>query len=118
MTDTESSQEYGSAAAESLSGGFDPLFIRESAALGQKYGCREDRSQQQHHRSSHDEARRKLYEVPVGFKYFVDGLLHGSLGFAGEESAGASFLRRDGMVWTTDKDGIIAALLAARSRPK
>ena len=56
---------------------------------------------------------RKLYEVPVGFKYFVDGLLHGHLGFAGEESAGASFLRRDGTVWTTDKDGIIAALLAA-----
>jgi phosphoglucomutase len=56
---------------------------------------------------------RKLYEVPVGFKYFVDGLLHGALGFAGEESAGSSFLRRDGTVWTTDKDGITAALLAA-----
>ena len=56
---------------------------------------------------------RKLYEVPVGFKYFVDGLLHGRLGFAGEESAGSSFVRRDGSVWTTDKDGIIAALLAA-----
>ena len=56
---------------------------------------------------------RKLYEVPVGFKYFVDGLLNGRLGFGGEESAGASFLRRDGGVWTTDKDGIIAALLAA-----
>lgn len=56
---------------------------------------------------------RKLYEVPVGFKYFVDGLRNGQLGFAGEESAGASFLRRDGKVWTTDKDGIIAALLAA-----
>jgi phosphoglucomutase len=56
---------------------------------------------------------RKLYEVPVGFKYFVDGLLRGSLGFAGEESAGSSFLRLDGTVWTTDKDGIIAALLAA-----
>jgi len=56
---------------------------------------------------------RKLYEVPVGFKYFVDGLLHGSLGFAGEESAGSSFARMDGSVWTTDKDGIIAALLAA-----
>ncbi len=55
----------------------------------------------------------KLYEVPVGFKYFVDGLLHGDLGFAGEESAGSSFLRRNGKVWTTDKDGIIAALLAA-----
>jgi phosphoglucomutase len=56
---------------------------------------------------------RKLYEVPVGFKWFVDGLLDGSLGFAGEESAGASFLRRDGSVWTTDKDGIIPCLLAA-----
>ena len=61
---------------------------------------------------------RKLYEVPVGFKYFVDGLLHGKLGFAGEESAGASFLRRDGTVWTTDKDGIIAALLAAEITAK
>ncbi|MGA2600571.1 MAG: phosphoglucomutase (alpha-D-glucose-1,6-bisphosphate-dependent) [Bryobacteraceae bacterium] len=56
---------------------------------------------------------RGLYEVPVGFKYFVDGLLDGWLGFTGEESAGASFLRRDGSVWTTDKDGIIAALLSA-----
>jgi phosphoglucomutase len=56
---------------------------------------------------------RKLYEVPVGFKWFVDGLLKGWLGFAGEESAGASFLRRDGTVWTTDKDGIVVALLAA-----
>ncbi len=56
---------------------------------------------------------RRLYEVPVGFKWFVEGLLDGSLGFGGEESAGASFLRRDGGVWTTDKDGIIPALLAA-----
>jgi phosphoglucomutase len=56
---------------------------------------------------------RKLYEVPVGFKWFVDGLLDGSLGFGGEESAGASFLRRDGGVWTTDKDGIVPALLSA-----
>ncbi len=56
---------------------------------------------------------RKLYEVPVGFKWFVDGLLDGSLGFGGEESAGASFLRLDGGVWTTDKDGIVPALLAA-----
>jgi phosphoglucomutase len=56
---------------------------------------------------------RKLYEVPVGFKWFVDGLLSGSLGFGGEESAGASFVRLDGNVWTTDKDGIIPALLAA-----
>jgi len=56
---------------------------------------------------------RRLYEVPVGFKWFVDGLLDGSLGFGGEESAGASFLRRDGSVWTTDKDGLILGLLAA-----
>lgn len=56
---------------------------------------------------------RRLVEVPVGFKWFVPGLLDGSLGFGGEESAGASFLRRDGSVWTTDKDGIIMALLAA-----
>jgi phosphoglucomutase len=56
---------------------------------------------------------RKLVELPVGFKWFVDGLIDSSLGFAGEESAGASFLRRDGSAWTTDKDGIILGLLAA-----
>ena len=56
---------------------------------------------------------RRLYEVPVGFKWFVAGLLDGSLGFGGEESAGATFSRRDGRVWTTDKDGITSALLAA-----
>ena len=56
---------------------------------------------------------RALVEVPVGFKWFVEGLLNGGLGFGGEESAGASFLRRDGVVWSTDKDGIILALLAA-----
>ncbi|BAG23557.1 MULTISPECIES: phosphoglucomutase (alpha-D-glucose-1,6-bisphosphate-dependent) [Streptomyces] len=56
---------------------------------------------------------RTLVEVPVGFKWFVDGLYDGSLGFGGEESAGASFLRRDGRVWTTDKDGILLALLAS-----
>jgi phosphoglucomutase len=56
---------------------------------------------------------RRLVETPVGFKWFVDGLIGGDFGFAGEESAGASFLRRDGTVWTTDKDGIIAGLVAA-----
>ncbi|RDH79592.1 alpha-D-glucose phosphate-specific phosphoglucomutase [Mycolicibacterium moriokaense] len=56
---------------------------------------------------------RKLVEVPVGFKWFVDGLISGTIGFGGEESAGASFLRRDGSTWTTDKDGIILALLAS-----
>ena len=61
---------------------------------------------------------RKLYEVPVGFKWFVDGLLDGSLGFGGEESAGASFARLDGTVWTTDKDGMILALLSAEITAK
>jgi phosphoglucomutase len=56
---------------------------------------------------------RTVYEVPVGFKWFVDGLLDGSLGFGGEESAGASCLRLDGTAWTTDKDGIVPALLSA-----
>jgi phosphoglucomutase len=56
---------------------------------------------------------RRLVEVPVGFKWFVEGLIDGSLGFGGEESAGATFLRRDGSVWTTDKDGLIPNLLAA-----
>jgi phosphoglucomutase len=57
--------------------------------------------------------KRRLVEVPVGFKWFVDGLLAGTIGFAGEESSGATFLRRDGTVWTTDKDGIVPDLLAA-----
>ncbi|HEV2173322.1 MAG TPA: phosphoglucomutase, alpha-D-glucose phosphate-specific, partial [Nitrospira sp.] len=61
---------------------------------------------------------RTLMEVPVGFKWFVDGLLDGSLGFGGEESAGASFLRFDGTVWSTDKDGIIMDLLAAEMMAK
>jgi phosphoglucomutase len=60
-----------------------------------------------------DEIGRRLLEVPVGFKWFVPGLLDGSVGFGGEESAGASFLRRNGEPWTTDKDGIILALLAS-----
>jgi phosphoglucomutase len=62
--------------------------------------------------------RRRLIEVPVGFKWFVDGLIGGSLGFGGEESAGASFLRTDGSVWTTDKDGLILGLLAAEMTAK
>ncbi len=60
-----------------------------------------------------EKIKRKVIEVPVGFKWFVDGLLNATMGFVGEESAGASFLRRDGSVWTTDKDGIIAGLLSA-----
>ncbi|MEJ5867303.1 phosphoglucomutase (alpha-D-glucose-1,6-bisphosphate-dependent) [Pseudokineococcus sp. 5B2Z-1] len=63
-----------------------------------------------------DGAGRRLLEVPVGFKFFVDGLLDGSVVFGGEESAGASFLRKDGTVWTTDKDGILLALLASEIR--
>ena len=62
--------------------------------------------------------KKNLSEVPVGFKWFVDGLLDGSCGFGGEESAGASFLRRDGTVWTTDKDGIIMDLLACEITAK
>lgn len=57
--------------------------------------------------------KRRLHEVPVGFKWFVEGLIAGQLGFAGEESAGSTFVRRDGTVWTTDKDGLVAALLSA-----
>lgn len=64
------------------------------------------------------EIGRPLYEVPVGFKHFVDGLRSGALGFGGEESAGASFLRKDGTVWTTDKDGILLDLLAAEITAK
>ena len=65
-----------------------------------------------------DSLDRKLVEVPVGFKWFVEGLLHNTIFFGGEESAGASFLRKDGTVWTTDKDGIILALLAAEITAK
>ena len=61
---------------------------------------------------------RRLFEVPVGFKWFVSGLVDGTLGFGGEESAGASFLCRDGTVWSTDKDGLIACLLAAELTAK
>jgi phosphoglucomutase len=61
---------------------------------------------------------RRLLEVPVGFKWFVDGLVDGTIGFGGEESAGASFLRMDGTVWTTDKDGLIADLLACELTAK
>ena len=61
---------------------------------------------------------RRLLEVPVGFKWFVSGLVDGTLGFGGEESAGASFLSRDATVWSTDKDGLIACLLAAELTAK
>ena len=70
---------------------------------------RQDARQQQDDRPRCAAARVvSSYEVPVGFKWFVEGLFDGSLGFGGEESAGASFLRRDGTAWTTDKDGIVA----------
>ena len=65
-----------------------------------------------------DALGRRLVEVPVGFKWFVEGLIDGSIGFGGEESAGASFLRRDGSPWSTDKDGILLALLAAEITAK
>src|SRR3954469_16189758 len=65
-----------------------------------------------------DDLGRRLVEVPVGFKWFVEGLLDGTLGFGGEESAGASFLRRDGGPWSTDKDGLIPALLAAEMKAR
>ena len=101
--------------AQPLPGGRDRTTC---SAIGRSWparrGGRQDGGQQQHDRSRRrTQLGRRLYEVPVGFKWFVDGLLDGSLGFGGEESAGASFLRRDGSVWTTDKDGIIPALLAA-----
>jgi phosphoglucomutase len=76
---------------------------------------RQDAGEQQHDRQVVQSLGRRLYEVPVGFKWFVPGLFDGSCCFGGEESAGASFLRHDGTVWTTDKDGLIMDLLAARS---
>ena len=76
-------------------------------------GRRQDAGQQQHDRPRGARLGRRLSEVPVGFKWFAPGLFDGSCCFGGEESAGASFLRRDGTVWTTDKDGPIMDLLAA-----
>ena len=98
---------------ESLPGGRDRLPLRQSPRLAREGGRRQDGGVEQHDRPRGREARPPLVEVPVGFKWFVDGLLDGAFGFGGEESAGASFLRRDGTVWTTDKDGIIPGLLAA-----
>ncbi len=74
---------------------------------------RQDHRVELDHRSRREDSGRKLVETPVGFKWFVEGLGSGGFGFAGEESAGASFLKRDGSAWTTDKDGIILGLLAA-----
>ena len=102
------------AAAESLPRGRDRLPVPQPAAVA-RATRRSARRWSAARMIDRVAARlgRTLYEVPVGFKWFVDGLLDGSLGFGGEESAGASFLRRDGTVWTTDKDGIVPALLAA-----
>ena len=100
-------------AAQPLPRGRDRLPVPPSAGLARGCRRRQDGGQQPHDRPRGARLGRRLYEVPVGFKWFVDGLLDGSLGFGGEESAGASFLRRDGTVWTTDKDGIVAALLSA-----
>jgi len=76
---------------------------------------RQDARQHQPDRSHREKLGRTLAEVPVGFKWFVDGLLSGKYAFGGEESAGASFLRQDGSVWDHDKDGILLDLLAPRS---
>ena len=101
------------AQSEPLPGGGDRPPVRRRAGLGPGRRRRQDARLERDDRSRHGRLGRRLVEVPVGFKWFVDGLVDGSLGFGGEESAGASFLRRDGTVWTTDKDGIIACLLAA-----
>ena len=88
--------------------------VPQPARLAQRRGRGQDAGLQLDDRpGGRVDLGRRLCEVPVGFKWFVDGLLDGSYGFGGEESAGASFLRRDGTVWTTDKDGIIMDLLAA-----
>ncbi len=92
----------------------DRLPVHAPVGVGGRHGGRQDRGE---FASIIDRVvaglGRTLVEVPVGFKWFVDGLVGGSIGFGGEESAGASFLRKDGSVWTTDKDGIILALLAS-----
>ena len=89
------------------------LPVSTSSKVAQGSGRGQNRGEQPDDRSRHRQAWPETFEVPVGFKWFVDGLLDGSLGFGGEESAGASFSRLDGTVWTTDKDGIVPALLAA-----
>ena len=92
----------------------DRLPLREPPGLAVRHRDRQDGRELLHDRlASRDDLGRRLVETPVGFKWFVPGLLDGSIGFGGEESAGASFLRRDGTVWTTDKDGIILGLLAS-----
>ena len=85
----------------------------QPARLARRRRDRQDAGQLVDDRPGGRRLGRRLIEVPVGFKWFVPGLLDGSVGFGGEESAGASFLQRDGSVWTTDKDGIILCLLAS-----
>jgi phosphoglucomutase len=105
--------QRGPAESESLPGGGDLVPVQSPARMEESAGGGQDAGFEQHDRPRGGQPGPPLVEVPVGFKWFVDGLLDGSLGFGGEESAGASFLRRDGTVWTTDKDGIIMGLLAA-----
>ena len=108
----------GSAASESLSLCSDQLSVPKQIGLAGE-GCgRKDGGQQSADRPGGGPGGTTALEVPVGFKWFVDGLLDGSLGFVGEESAGAAFLRRDGNAWTTDKDGFIPALLSAEIMAK
>ena len=92
------------------------LSAHASPALAGERRGRQDAGQQRHDRSRGGEAGRRLCEVPVGFKWFVAGPVRRLGCFGGEESAGASFLRRDGSVWTTDKDGLIMACSPPRSR--
>ena len=92
----------------------DLVPVRRRARVGERTWASARRSSRpRSSTASWRDLGRRLVEVPVGFKWFVDGLVDGTIGFGGEESAGASFLRRDGTVWTTDKDGLIADLLAA-----
>ena len=102
--------------SQPLSGGRDRLSVREPPGLERGRG-RQDRRLQRHHRPRRAQAGRKLVEVPVGSNGSSTGLIDGSLGFGGEESAGASFLRRDGTVWTTDKDGLILVCSRRKSPP-
>ena len=98
---------------EPLPGRRHRLPLRAPHALAGGRGGRQDPGQLVDDRPVAEGLGRRLLEVPVGFKWFVPGLLDGSIAFGGEESAGASFLRRDGSVWTTDKDGILLCLLAS-----
>ena len=112
-TATDRDAERRADEPEPLPGGCGQLPLRRRPRLARRRRGRQDARLERDDRSRRRRLGRRLFEVPVGFKWFVDGLLDGSVGFGGEESAGASFLRRDGTVWTTDKDGILACLLTA-----